>query len=195
MTTSRSRRSLLAILAAAYATRAEARSPARPASMCERGEPVIEIRPLRLKDAGRAAAIHRRAGALIPGYVTLERSLESFEALYRDEVVAHCAVWGAFASTELLGFVALLPGWIDHLYVDPDHHRRGIGGALVRLAQSEQEELRLHTFQANANARRLYERHGFVVEELTDGERNEERMLDVTYQWTRPEPPATAVCP
>ena len=153
--------------------------------MCDMGQPVVEIRILRPEESRLASAIHRRAGALIPGYVTLERTPESFQAFYRDEVMRQCTVWGAFASAEMLGFVALLPGWIDHLYVDPDHHRRGVGSALVRLAQSEQEELRLHTFQANANARRLYERHGFVVEELTDGSRNDERMPDVTYWWIR----------
>lgn len=94
-------------------------------------------------------------------------------------------VWGAFAGEELLGFTALLPGWIDHLYVAPKHQRQGIGGALVKLAQEHQDELSLYTFQSNVNARRLYERHGFVVEELTDGERNEEEMPDVTYCWRR----------
>ena len=94
-------------------------------------------------------------------------------------------VWGVFSGNLLLGHVALLPGWIDHLYVCPEYHGRGIGSRLVRLAQSEQSELRLYTFQSNARARALYERHGFAVEELTDGYRNEEKMPDATYHWVR----------
>ena len=35
-------------------------------------------------------------------------------------------------------------------------------------------------------ARALYERHGFLIEELTDGARNEEKMPDVTYHSKRP---------
>ena len=147
-------------------------------------------RRLRLEQSDLAAAIHRSAGALIPGYVTLDRTPESFRDFYREEVMPKVEVWGAFDGAKLLGFLALLPGWIDHLSVDPDHHRQGIGSALVRLAQEQQDELRLYTFQANANARRLYERHGFVVEELTGGERNEKQMPDVTYLWRR-EPPTT----
>ena len=60
-------------------------------------------------------------------------------------------IWGAFKKSSLLGFVALLPGWIDHLYVDPDLHRQGIGSALVKLSQERQDELRLYTFQAQRN--------------------------------------------
>lgn len=100
-------------------------------------------------------------------------------------VLANGPLWGAFEGGVLRGHVALRPGWIDHLYVDPAHHRRGIGSALVALAQREQDELRLFTFQSNVNAQRLYERHGFVVEELTDGARNEEKLPDMTYWWRR----------
>ncbi|WP_309752732.1 GNAT family N-acetyltransferase, partial [Novosphingobium sp.] len=91
-----------------------------------------------------------------------------------------------------LGFIALLPGWIDHLYIQPDLHRRGIGSALVRFAQGRQSELRLYTFQSNVNARAFYEGHGFVIEELNDGTRNEEQMPDITYFWRAAGNPAAA---
>jgi len=83
---------------------------------------------------------------------------------------------GVFEGATLQGFIALLPGWIDHLYVEPALHRRGIGSALVLLAETRQAELRLYTFQPNITARALYERHDFVIEELTDGGRNEEKI-------------------
>ena len=40
----------------------------------------------------------------------------------------------------------------------------------------------VYTFQANAGARRFYERHGFVPVEFTDGQANEERCPDVLYE-------------
>ena len=133
--------------------------------------------------AKAAADIHRTAGALIPGYDTSLHTPEEYNELYDSEVLKNGPVWGAFEADILVGFAALLPGWIDHLYVDPAHHKKGIGSRLVKLAQQEQDELRLYTFQANRNARKFYEAHGFVVEELTDGKRNEEKMPDVTYHW------------
>ncbi len=145
----------------------------------------IAYRLLRAGETDAAADLHRRAGALIPGYDTSLHTAAEFAALYRDRVFPAGPVWGAFDGDRLLGFVALLPGWIDHLYVEPARHGEGIGGGLVRLAQREQVDLQLHTFQANVRARALYERHGFTLEELTDGDGNEERMPDARYRWRR----------
>lgn len=146
---------------------------------------MITLRLLTSDESPAAADLHRRGGALIPGYDTSLHTAEEYVVFYREKVMIDGPVWGAFDGEVLRGHVALLPGWIDHLYVDPDVHGRGIGSALVRLAQGQQDELRLYTFQSNARARALYERHGFVIEELTDGARNEEKMPDVTYFWRR----------
>ena len=84
------------------------------------------------------------------------------------------------------GFIAFRDGWIDQLYVLPAHQGRGLGSALLEIAQERCPELSLWTFQRNAIARRFYERHGFVAAELTDGVRNEEREPDIRYVWRRP---------
>ncbi len=54
---------------------------------------------------------------------------------------------------------------------------------MVKLAQSKASALRLYTFQSNIIARAFYESHNFIIEEMTDGERNEEKMPDMTYHW------------
>lgn len=149
------------------------------------GISAIELRLLTASETGQAAEIHRRAGALIPGYDTTLHSPDEFAVFYRKEVFPAGPLWGAFAAGRLIGHLALLPGWIDHLYVEPEWHGRKIGSALVLLAQREQGELRLYTFQSNTRARDFYKQHGFVLEELTDGSRNEEKMPDCTYHWRR----------
>jgi ribosomal protein S18 acetylase RimI-like enzyme len=146
---------------------------------------VIHLRLLRPEEGDAAADVHRRALALIPGYDTSIHATGAFSIFYRETVMRSGPVWGAFSDAHLLGHIALSPGWIDHLYVDPDHHGQGMGSRLVKLAQAEQPELRLYTFQSNARARALYERHGFVLEALTSGDRNEEKMPDMTYHWRR----------
>ena len=146
---------------------------------------MLTIEELSIKHADAAAEIHRAAGALIPGYDTSLHSAAEFRAFYRDDVMRKDKLWGAFEGEALRGFIALRPGWIDHLYVEPAMHRLGIGSLLVRLTQSMQTELRLYTFQSNVIARTIYEWHGFLIAEMTDGERNEEKMPDITYHWVR----------
>lgn len=87
-----------------------------------------------------------------------------------------------------VGFVAMAHGdFVQHLYVHPEHQRRGIGSALLDRAKERMPDgFRLWTFQQNTAARRFYERHGLDVIELTDGAGNEEQTPDVLYGW-RPE--------
>lgn len=75
-------------------------------------------------------------------------------------------------------------GWIDQLYVRPGWTGRGIGAQLLRLAHATLvPPVCLYTFQANAGARRFYERCGYRVVHCSDGSGNEERCPDVLYEW------------
>ncbi|MDX3054093.1 GNAT family N-acetyltransferase [Streptomyces sp. NE06-03E] len=73
---------------------------------------------------------------------------------------------GAFA-----GCVALRPSedcwWLEHFYLAPEVQGRGIGtgvlAALLARTDTEGATVRLNVLQGSA-ARRLYERHGFVLE-------------------------------
>jgi GNAT superfamily N-acetyltransferase len=57
--------------------------------------------------------------------------------------------------------------WLEHFYLHPNHQGRGLGTAVLRhvLAEADEagEPVRLDVLQGSA-ARRLYERHGFVLE-------------------------------
>lgn len=64
------------------------------------------------------------------------------------------------------GFLELDPdGHIDCHYVHPDHHRRGIGTALLRHAIDVAESMRLPRLYVEAShlAKGLYLQHGFRV--------------------------------
>ncbi|KTS13191.1 acetyltransferase, partial [Methylobacterium indicum] len=94
-------------------------------------------------------------------------------------------LWGAFDGETMSGVIAFRDDWIEQLYVLPDAQGRGIGGALLAIAQQAVDRLQLWTFQRNARARSFYEARSFVVVERTDGSRNEEKEPDVRYLWTR----------
>jgi ribosomal protein S18 acetylase RimI-like enzyme len=74
---------------------------------------------------------------------------------------------------------------MEHLYVAPEHHRRGIGAALIERAKERRPAgFRLWVFQRNTGARDFYEHHGFRLVELTDGSGNEEKEPDALYEWS-----------
>ena len=101
-----------------------------------------------------------------------------------DELVVRADTWVAETGGAAVGVMALSPGWIDQLYLEPDARGQGIGDRFVTLAQERQPSgLQLWTFQVNGPAQRFYERHGFVAVERTDGAGNQERQPDVRYRW------------
>jgi GNAT superfamily N-acetyltransferase len=102
----------------------------------------------------------------------------------RTEMVPAHEVLVAEADDRLVGFAALANDLLGHLYVHPEAQNQGIGSALLENAKKcRPEGFRLWVFQKNEGARRLYERHGFRLVELTDGSGNEEREPDALYEW------------
>ncbi|WP_370087362.1 GNAT family N-acetyltransferase [Streptacidiphilus sp. MAP12-16] len=58
--------------------------------------------------------------------------------------------------------------WLEHFYLEPGIQGRGLGSAVLRTllerADADGVPVRLNVLQGSA-ARRLYERHGFTVED------------------------------
>jgi len=100
-------------------------------------------------------------------------------------VIPEREVWVAVsAEGQAMAVLVLDDGWIDQLYVDPPWTGLGLGTRLVELAKSRRQAgLQLWTFVTNVGARRFYERHGFVVAEMTDGSGNEEKQPDIRFVW------------
>jgi GNAT superfamily N-acetyltransferase len=89
---------------------------------------------------------------------------------FRDAFVErHMSI--IMAAGRFAGCVALRPAedghWLEHFFLAPDLQGLGLGSAVLRslLARTDAdgEPVRLNVLQGSA-ARRLYERHGFVVE-------------------------------
>lgn len=100
-------------------------------------------------------------------------------------VLRDFAVQVATLDGSVIGFAAIRPGWLDHLYIAPTHQRLGVGTRLLAEARRiGGDPLRLWAFQRNHAARTFYRRHDFVEEELTDGAANEEHEPDVRMIWS-----------
>lgn len=143
----------------------------------------MTIRKATKADAARIAEIHRRsretAMPWLPDLHTPAEDLWYYENLViPDQDVAIHEVDGV-----ITGFIATAEGWLHHLYVDPDHWKRGIGALLLLSAQAHNKSLQLWVFQQNIPAIAFYEAHGFAQIEHTDGKANEEKLPDVRMRW------------
>jgi GNAT superfamily N-acetyltransferase len=145
--------------------------------------PDFALRRADLVDMPAIARLHRHAReTCLPYLPDLHTPAEDL-AFFQGHVLGSCTIWLAEAEERPVGFAAVRPGWLDHLYVDPAWHGRGVGQALLSVAKEGQSELNLLTFQRNVQARRFYERQGFALVALADGSANEEREPDAHYRW------------
>lgn len=146
------------------------------------------LRRATLADAGEIGRLHHRTmRTSLPFLPDLHTPAET-ERFVAEILMPTCELWVAEAQGAILGYIAFKPGWIDQLYVAPEQPGRGVGPALLEKALEDGAERRLWTFQKNTRARAFYERRGFVLDLLTDGQDNEEREPDALYVW-RPENP------
>jgi GNAT superfamily N-acetyltransferase len=143
------------------------------------------VKRLMVLDAEAVARVHRVSfDHRLPWLAGLHTPSED-QAYFADVVFNEDEVWGSFDGDDLSGFIAFRENWIDQLYVLPAYQGRGVGSALLVVAQARYSELQLWTFQRNCAARRFYEHRGFAVAEQTDGSRNEEHEPDVRYVWRK----------
>lgn len=145
------------------------------------------IRDAVAADAAALADIFLAARLAIRDIVPFVHPPESVAGFFVPEILLrrHRTVIGD-ADGRPAGFCAIAPGWIGHLYVHPRAHGQGLGSVLLAHAKASPEAahgLQLWTFQANAGARRFYERHGFAAVQFTDGAGNDERTPDVRYAY------------
>jgi len=136
-------------------------------------------------DLATIAKIHRQAFFDAMPHMPVLHTPEEDLAFYTTQVFPKCEIWLAEIEGTIAGFIAHRAGWIDHLYLRPEHQRRGLGSVLLAKAQASHELLRLWAFQCNIRAQRFYEKHGFQRETETDGSGNDERQPDILYRWQR----------
>ena len=145
---------------------------------------MITLRQAREADAADIAALFatsRRLLTFLPDLHTVEED----RVYVRDKVLRDFRVTVAERDRAIVGFMAELEGWIEHLYVDAAQLRSGVGSVLIADAQSRNEDLQLWCFANNLRGRAFYERMGFEAVKFTDGARNEARAPDILYRWER----------
>jgi len=148
----------------------------------------MKIRTATQKDSRACADVHMLARKSMD---YLPQDLHTPEETYtwkRDVVLLHERVWVAEVGHQIVAYASVSDGFLNNLYVLPDHQRRGIGSALLsKVKMHLPGGVRLWTFEPNGAAIRFYERHDFATIERSDGRTNEENVADRLMAW-QPEP-------
>jgi GNAT superfamily N-acetyltransferase len=139
------------------------------------------LRPATPKDAAAIAVVHRLAMRVSLPFLPELHTPQEDLWFVRERLSVINTVWVAEVEGQVAGYIAFHAGWIDHLFVHPDHQGRGLGPILLDKALEDGSERQLWTFQQNTRARAFYEKRGFTAVEFTDGEGNEEKTPDVRY--------------
>lgn len=141
------------------------------------------------RDAVAIAKVHVASRRAALPYVPDLHTDEETRAWIANIVLPGQRVWVAEVEGQVVGYAAVDPPWLEHLYVLPGWHGLGIGSALLaRARELSPHRLTLWTFQRNDHARAFYEKRGFAAVEFTDGTGNEEREPDVRYEWISEQP-------
>jgi ribosomal protein S18 acetylase RimI-like enzyme len=144
-----------------------------------------EIRRFHADDTEVVVDVWHRAGLAEYTYIPTWQAFTREHAgrVFNEVVLPECDIWVGIEDDAIVAYLAMHGSYIDRLYVDPDHWRRGWGTAFVDLAKSlSPDGLELHTHQENASARALYERLGFVAVHFGTSP-PPESAPDVEYHW------------
>lgn len=134
-------------------------------------------------DIPAVAALFARSRAAALPFLPVLHTAEQ-DLLFFGGYLSRGTITLAEEQGRLLGFVAETPGWIDHLYLEPDMRGRGIGTRLLDGVKSRQDRLELWCFEQNAPACGFYAAQGFMKVRRTPGD-NEEGLPDILFRWCR----------
>ena len=110
--------------------------------------------------------------------------IEGQLAFFLNEVVPTNQVRVVKHEGAIVAFLASTTECVSQLYVRVQNIGQGLGTELIETAKAESHgNLWLYTFTQNTNARRFYERHGFI--EVERESENMYKLEAIKYKWSR----------
>ena len=141
------------------------------------------LRRARLEDVDEIVRIFREARAEAMPWLPVLHTADEDRDFFRRAFADGHELCVAEVDGRVAGFAGMHDGFLNELYVAPEHQRRGIGDALFEHAKASMPSgFRWYVFQWNSRARRFYDARGGAVVELSDAG-GEEQLPDALYEW------------
>jgi putative acetyltransferase len=132
----------------------------------------MKIRPGTAGDVPRALEIWRSAVDATHAFLAAA-DRKAIDTIVANDFLPNAALWLAVDETDgAVGFLVMDGAKIDALFVDPAHHRRGVGTALLGHALALAPEATVDASEQATNAVPFYLARGFriVGRSPTDGQ-------------------------
>jgi ribosomal protein S18 acetylase RimI-like enzyme len=150
---------------------------------------MTELRTATIEDAGSVARVLIESRRAFLPYAPSPHEPGAIRCWVAQTLIPGGGVTVAVSDGSVVAVLAVAEigpfAWIEQLYVLPGYENRGLGTSLLTIAHNSlKRPVRLFTFQQNTGARRFYERHGYKVVALSDGQSNEEKCPDVLFEFS-----------
>lgn len=122
------------------------------------------IREYKKADLNYLMSIWQQASALAHPFLDEEfvaTTTEAMRTVYLPNPEAKTYVYEE--NKNILGFISMLGNEIAGLFVNPEHHSKGIGSSLVNHIKDDHNNLEVEVFKNNKIGRAFYDKYGFVT--------------------------------
>tara|TARA_R110002124_G_scaffold43864_10_gene134617 strand:- start:2172 stop:2606 length:435 start_codon:yes stop_codon:yes gene_type:complete len=119
------------------------------------------IRPYTDHDADIVVSIWRAASELAHPFLSTS-FLDAEAANVRNVYPQFAEIWVLENHGTPIGFIALIDAEVGAIFLQPEHHGRGHGRAMMDFAVSRKGAVTLDVFKANIIGRAFYDRYGFT---------------------------------
>lgn len=111
-------------------------------------------------------------------------TIPEMRARIDDDLGKGCVFTVATVDDRIVGMLAMVPGKLDQLFLDPDWKGKGVGKALFGEAVRKMPDgFTLWANTANARARTFYERQGMTLQAIGPRPDKPEQVV-AHYRWS-----------
>jgi putative acetyltransferase len=120
------------------------------------------IRDYRDTDLDEVVMIWYEASKIAHHFIS-EETLAVHKELVINTYIPMAKTWVAEEDGSVVGFISLLENLVGGLFVSPRNQGKGYGTQLIEYARSIKGSLLVEVYKENFNARKFYEKCGFVL--------------------------------
>jgi putative acetyltransferase len=140
----------------------------------------LNIRQYNSSDLGGLLSAWENASRLAHPFLE-----ESFLAQERNNIaeiyLPIADTWVVDMDDEVAGFIALIGNEVGAIFLQPEHHGKGVGKALMDKALELHGDLEVEVFLKNAVGRKFYSRYGFELLEEKVHKQTGQQVLRLKY--------------